>query len=59
MLSRKQAVGKMYGLRSIVDGMISAVDSEVLTFVQATDTIAAHMAKIMREGEEGDSLPRN
>lgn len=52
MLSERQAVGKLYGIRAVIDGMIASIEAKVLTGDKALDTVAAVVAKALREISE-------
>jgi hypothetical protein len=53
-LSRKQQLAKLYKVRSVVEGMLAAVEAGALDLQQAVTTISATCMKAVEETSDAN-----
>lgn len=56
-MAKKQQIAKLYNVRSVVDGMITAVDAGALSLDQALSTITAVLSKASEENFNAKEEP--
>jgi len=57
MINKKQMIGKLYNLKSSIDGLITMVGEEVMSPEQAVSAVQKLTEKLVADTERADEYP--